>query len=353
MRPEIWKGTRVLITGHTGFKGSWLTYWLSSAGANVFGMSLPESEESLFASAHLGELVETVYGDIRDYHQVRNAFDGAKPDVVLHLAAQALVRPSYADPIGTYATNVMGTLHVLEAAKHSGCRAAVVVTSDKCYENKEWEYGYREIDEMGGYDPYSSSKGCAELLTRSWRRSFVGDNSCVVASARAGNVIGGGDFATDRLVPDLMRGFATRRPVLIRRPRSVRPWQHVLEPLAGYVELAERMLEGDYSVADAWNFGPDDSDTREVGWVATAAAEMWGDGATWKSDSSDHPHEANLLRLDCGKARAHLLWRPRWEVREALRQTVRWYRAYYSRSADVRELLAETIEEYDRSRISD
>jgi CDP-glucose 4,6-dehydratase len=260
-----WNGRRVLVTGHTGFKGSWLTLWLNAMGAKVTGLALPPpTEPSLFEAARIGELIHHIEGDVRDPHAVRDAFDASDPEVVFHLAAQPLVRLSYAEPAATYATNVMGTVHVLEAARHApAVKAIVCITSDKCYENREWTWPYRECDPMGGHDPYSSSKGCAELAISAWRRSFFGDDGPLLASARAGNVIGGGDWASDRLVPDLVRAFEVGAAPLIRSPHSVRPWQHVLEALRGYIMLAERLLAGEREFADGWNFGPSDEDARK------------------------------------------------------------------------------------------
>ena len=291
----FWHDRRVLVTGHTGFKGAWLSLWLSRLGARVTGLALaPETSPSLFTLAGLAERVDSRLGDIRSRAIVDAVVAESRPEVVFHLAAQALVRRSYADPVATYETNVMGTAHVLEAARRAdGLRAVVVVTSDKCYENREWWWPYREDDALGGYDPYSSSKGCAELVTAAWRRSYFGGpaSPAGVASARAGNVIGGGDWAEDRLVPDCMRAFGTSTPVVIRRPAAVRPWQHVLEPLAGYLLLAERLAEGP-GFAEAWNFGPSVDDARPVSWVVDRLVRFWGGDARWAHDGSEQPHEA-------------------------------------------------------------
>lgn len=347
-----WKGKRVLVTGHTGFKGSWLCLWLQSMGAEVIGISLaPPTNPSLFDVANVAREMKSLNGDIRQPDVVRKMVAEARPEVVFHLAAQSLVRPSYRDPIDTYMTNVMGTAHVLDAVRHTnGVRAVVVVTSDKCYENKEWLWGYRENEAMGGYDPYSSSKGCAELVTDAYRRSYFNvtdyqSHHVALASVRAGNVIGGGDWAEDRLVPDLMRAFMDRRPVRIRNPNALRPWQHVLEPLAGYLILAHRLCEGGAPFAEGWNFGPNTSEARPVSWIVAKAAEIWGDNARWEADLGHNPHEAQLLRLDCTKAQTKLPWSPRLNVEQALRLTVAWYQSYAARE-DMRAVTVGQIQSY-------
>ena len=324
---EFWAGRRVLLTGHTGFKGSWLALWLSSLGARVTGYALaPSTDPSLWQL--LGSLPQTtsMIEDVRDPAALRRAFDESRPEVVFHLAALALVRRSYDDPVGTYATNVMGTVNTLEAARH--CRdtkAIVIVTSDKCYENRETGQLYRESDPMGGHDPYSSSKGCAELVTTAYRRSFFRGGPGL-GSARAGNVIGGGDWAADRLVPDLVRGALKGEATLIRNPAAVRPWQHVLEPLAGYLRLAEVLYASPERYAGGWNFGPAEHDCVPVAQAADFVVKRWGAGARWRTDSNQHPHEAKLLALDAGKAREQLGWRPRLRLEQALSWTVDWYR---------------------------
>jgi CDP-glucose 4,6-dehydratase len=326
--PPFWRGKRVFVTGHTGFKGAWLALWLTDLGAEVTGYSLPPpTDPSLFDVARVRGRVWHVEGDVRDEAALARAVREAQPEIVFHLAAQSLVRLSYDEPVATYATNVMGTVNLLEAVRRrDGVRALVCVTSDKCYENRETPRPYREDDAMGGYDPYSSSKGCAELVTAAYRRSFFSGGGAAVATARAGNVIGGGDWAKDRLVPDLLNGFAAGDRPLIRFPSAVRPWQHVLEPLAGYLRLAEALWEGD-SAADGWNFGPDEIDARPVGWIADRLAALWGEGAAWETTGEPQPHEAHVLRLDCAKARRELSWRPVWALDEALRRTVAWRRA--------------------------
>jgi len=327
---RAWAGRRVLVTGHTGFKGSWLSLWLRAMGAEVTGFALPPpTEPSLFAAAGIGSLLHHVEGDIRDAQALADAVADVRPEVIFHLAAQPLVRLSYAQPVETYATNVMGTVHLLEAARQvPGVAAVVCVTSDKCYENREWAWPYREIDPMGGHDPYSSSKGCAELAIAAWRGSYFRDAGPAVASVRAGNVIGGGDWAEDRLVPDLVRAFAAGAAPLIRSPDAVRPWQHVLEALGGYLLLAERLAAGDRDLAQAWNFGPADEDARPVGWIVERMRAAWG-GVAGKAvpDTGPRPHEAGLLRLDSSKARAALGWRPALRLEQALDWIVAWHKA--------------------------
>jgi CDP-glucose 4,6-dehydratase len=337
--PEFWEGKRVLITGHTGFKGGWLSLWLQSLGANVVGYSLAApSKPSLFEVARVADAMVSLEGDIRNLADVQAAFLTYQPEIVIHMAAQSLVRYSYQNPVETYATNVMGTVHVLEAVRHApSVRAVVVVTSDKCYENKEWAWGYRENEAMGGYDPYSSSKGCAELVAAAYRQSFfnIAGRAVAIASARAGNVIGGGDWAVDRLIPDTIRAVSEQRPVLIRSPGAIRPWQHVLEPLSGYLTLAERMWSSKVEYASAWNFGPNDQDAKPVAWIVERITGLWGEGAQWKLDTVQHPHEAHYLKLDSSKSRAGLGWTPMLDLSETLTWIVDWYKAH-SRNEDMR-----------------
>lgn len=329
-----WNGRSVFVTGHTGFKGSWLCLLLEELGARVSGFSLPPpTEPSLFDMARIGSSVTSVIGDVRDYDQLLAAMRAAAPDVVFHLAAQPLVRYSYENPIETYATNVMGTVHVLEAVRALGTvKAVVAVTSDKCYDNREWVYPYRETDPMGGHDPYSSSKGCSELVAAAYRASYfppdrLRDHGTALATVRAGNVIGGGDWASDRLVPDLVRAFETGTSPVIRSPGAVRPWQHVLEALVGYVEIAGRLLEGQTRFADAWNFGPADEDAKPVAWIANRMAEAWGVESGWQDWKGEVPHEAGLLKLDTSKARAELGWRPTLTLLRTLEAIVAWHKA--------------------------
>jgi CDP-glucose 4,6-dehydratase len=350
--PSPWAGRRVLVTGHTGFKGSWLALWLSRLGAEVTGFALPApTVPSLFEQARLGALVEHVEGDIRDLAALSGVVARARPEIVFHLAAQPLVRLSYDQPVETYATNVMGTVHLFEAVRQAGgVRGVVCVTTDKCYENREWDWPYRESDPLGGHDPYSSSKACAELVAAAYRRSFLAEAGCLVATVRAGNVIGGGDYATDRLIPDLVRAFAAGTAPAIRAPHAVRPWQHVLEALGGYLLIAERMLTGDAAMAQAWNFGPSDDDARPVGWIVERMRQAWGgDAAAPVAWSGDAPHEAGLLRLDASRARAALGWRPALPLDQAIDWIVDWHRAVAD-GADPRTVTLDQIGRYAERR---
>jgi CDP-glucose 4,6-dehydratase len=355
MNPDFWSGKRVFLTGHTGFKGSWLALWLQQMGAQVRGFALePPTTPSLFAEARIARGMESHSGDIRDYRQLSESLASFRPEIVMHMAAQSLVRPSYDLPVETYATNVMGTVHLLEAVRHSGgVRAVVNVTSDKCYENQEWLWGYRENEPMGGFDPYSNSKGCAELVTSAYRCSFFNpqhhrEHGCALATVRAGNVIGGGDWARDRLLPDILRAFEAGAEVEIRSPGAIRPWQHVLEPLSGYLQLAERLYADGAEYAEGWNFGPDEQDARPVGWIVRRMVELWGDGAGWSEDRQPQPHEANYLKLDCSKAKTLLEWQPRWHLQESLQRIVRWHKAWL-RGEDMREYSLAEIMDYRRA----
>ena len=347
INPDFWRGKRVLLTGHTGFKGSWLSLWLQSLGADLQGLALkPPTTPNLFTEAQVGAGMASTVGDIRDYETVRACMAVFKPEIVIHMAAQPLVRLSYAEPVATYATNVMGTVHMLEAARSvGGVRAIVNVTTDKCYENREWAWGYREDEPMGGFDPYSNSKGCSELVTSAYRRSFFQHSGIALGSARAGNVIGGGDWAADRLVPDILRAFEQNRPVVIRNPNATRPWQHVLEPLSGYLVLAERLYNDGQAFAEAWNFGPHDDDAQPVQWIVEHLVKDWGRGASWLLDGGDHPHEANYLKLDISKAKARLDWRPRWNLANALEHITTWHQAWLNKE-DVQQLCLQQIQQY-------
>ncbi|HXI13998.1 MAG TPA: CDP-glucose 4,6-dehydratase [Thermoanaerobaculia bacterium] len=351
---SFWSGKRVLLTGHTGFKGSWLAMWLTSRGASVTGFALPPPyEPSLFRTVDLASSIESIEGDVRDLDALKRVVRSSKPQIVFHLAAQALVRASYESPVETYATNVMGTVHLLESVRQcEDTRAVVIVTSDKCYENREWVWGYREEDPMGGHDPYSNSKGCSELVTAAYSKSFFNGSpaasSARVASARAGNVIGGGDWAKDRLIPDIIEAFSQQSPVVIRSPKAVRPWQHVLEPLSGYVLLAEKLWEGGEDYTGGWNFGPSDADARPVDWIVERLRTIWGDGASWKLDGKQHPHEAHLLKLDISKARSLLRWRPRLELGTALEWTAVWYREFLRDSGSARQMTERQIADFER-----
>lgn len=343
----FWRGKRVFLTGHTGFKGGWLALWLAQMGAEVTGFSLPADDISLFRQARIEQLIRHVEGDIRDLASVDAAMRAARPEVVFHLAAQPLVRLSYECPVETYATNVQGTVHVLDACRReAGLKAIVCITSDKCYENREWVWPYRESDPMGGYDPYSSSKGAAELVIAAYRRSFFGrEGAPLLASVRAGNVIGGGDWAADRLVPDIVRALIAGQRPLIRSPRSIRPWQHVLEALGGYLLIAQRLFEGHGWAASGWNFGPADEDTRPVSWIVERMVRGWC-GSGWDVPA-DAPvlHEAGILKLDCSKARSELGWRPAFTLQTALDSIVKWHRLVADGS-DARRVSLAQLEQY-------
>ncbi len=333
MDKHFWGGKRVFVTGHTGFKGSWLSLWLQQLGAEVTGYALsPPTNPSLFDVANVASGMTSVIGDVRDAESLTRCMKMAKPDIVIHMAAQALVRSSYDNPVETYATNVMGSVHMLEAVRQTASvRAVVNVTSDKCYENNEWLWGYREIESMGGYDPYSSSKGCAELITSAYRNSFFNhenysEHGVALASVRAGNVIGGGDWAMDRLIPDVMRAIQAGQSVKIRNPHAIRPWQHVLEPLSGYLLLAEKLYAGGTGFAEGWNFGANDEDAKPVQWIVEQLTSRWGEGASWELDINPQPHEAQYLKLDCSKAKARLGWEPRWSLDECLLNITNWHK---------------------------
>jgi CDP-glucose 4,6-dehydratase len=345
--PEFWHGRRVLLTGHTGFKGSWMSAWLVELGAEVTGVALePYTDPAMFNLLGLDQHLDSHIADIRDAAAVQKVVAAARPEIIIHMAAQALVRESYSTPVDTFATNVMGTAHVLEAARHAdGLEAVVVVTSDKCYENREWVWGYRESDAMGGHDPYSASKGCTELVTASYRRSFGGD--VAIASARAGNVIGGGDWSDDRLIPDIVRSIAAGEVVQIRSPNAIRPWQHVLEPLGGYLLLAERLCTEGAACADAWNFGPAIGDTQPVSALIERLSRNF-DALQWQVDDGEHPHEAHFLKLDISKAVSELGYQPRLSLDTALDWTAQWYQAHF----DGQDMLAVTrrqIETFNNS----
>ncbi len=347
VRPSFWRGRRVLVTGHTGFKGSWLALWLDAMGAEVCGLSngVPTSP-SLFELARVGGVVRTVTADVRDADAVRRTVADVRPEVVLHLAAQPLVRLSLREPRTTFEVNVMGTVNVLDAVRLvPGVRAVVNVTSDKCYENRDWEWAYREDEPMGGHDPYSSSKGASELVTSAYRRSFFGDpDGPRVASARAGNVIGGGDWGVDRLLPDVMRAALAGEAVEIRNPGATRPWQHVLNPLSGYLLLAERLFD-DPGAATGWNFGPSEADARPVGWIVERLEALWPGGLRWVRDDAEHPHEVRYLKVDSSRARARLGWQPRWSLERTLESIVEWYGALRD-GADLRHVSLVQLEAF-------
>ncbi len=337
MKPEFWKGKRVFLTGHTGFKGSWLSLWLQSLSAEVTGYALhPPTDPSLFDIARVGEGMQSFLADIRDLPTLQQAIHAAQPEIVIHMAAQPLVRLSYENPVETYATNVMGTVHLLEAVRHTpSVKAVVIITTDKCYENREWVWGYRENEPMGGYDPYSNSKGCAELVSAAYRSSFFNPNTyahhgVALATVRAGNVIGGGDWAKDRLIPDILSAFEMHRPVKIRNPHAIRPWQHVLEPLRGYLTLAERLYTNGPRYAEPWNFGPNDEDAKPVAWIVKNMADFWGNDVSWQIEDGDHPHEATYLKLDISKARTRLNWHPLLPLKQTLEMIIDWSQARHS-----------------------
>lgn len=355
MNYKFWVNKRVFITGHTGFKGSWLCLWLNSLGAEVTGYALdPPSDPSLFQLCNIHELVHSQKGDVRDLNFLQKSIRDARPEVVIHMAAQPLVRDSYTNPVETYEVNVMGTVNVLEAVRNTeGVKALINVTTDKCYENKEWLWGYRENERFGGYDPYSNSKACSELITAAYRSSFFnpaqyGIHGVAVASARAGNVIGGGDWAKDRLIVDCINALLQNEKIRIRNPHAVRPWQHVIEPLAGYLNLAEKLYSKGVEFAEGWNFGPDESDANSVEWIVDRLCQKWEGSAGYFVDKGEHPHEANYLKLDCSKAKNRLNWYPKWNLEKAIDYIIEWTIAYKAKK-DIKETCLKQIAEYMRS----
>ena len=349
---NIYKNRKVLITGHTGFKGSWLCLLLNKLGADVYGYALePPTNPSLFVEANIGEVITSYIGDIRDYHLLLKTLKEVQPEIIIHMAAQALVRESYKNPRETYEINVMGTVNLLDAARQvSSVKAILNVTTDKCYENKEWHWGYRENEPMGGYDPYSNSKGCSELLTSSFRSSFFNPkeyqkHGVSMASARAGNVIGGGDWSEDRLIPDFIRAIIRGEKVKIRSPYAIRPWQHVLEPLTGYLALCEKLYTAGTAYAEGWNFGPDDRDAKNVEWITGTICELWGENASFEIDTNPQPHEANYLKLDCSKAKSELGWIPKWDIETTLKSIVIWNKSFQTGS-DMRSVTDKQILDY-------
>jgi CDP-glucose 4,6-dehydratase len=347
---NFWKGKKVFLTGHTGFKGSWMSLWLQDMGALVKGYSLDvKTKPSLFEKANVAEHMQSEIGDIRNLEKLTISILSFKPEILIHMAAQPLVRLSYLEPVETYTTNVIGPVNVLEAArKCSNIKAIVSVTTDKCYENKECEWGYRENEPMGGHDPYSSSKGCAELVTSAYRRSFFnGKDTASLASARAGNVIGGGDWSDDRLIPDILRAFEKLEPVVIRNPLSTRPWQHVLEPLSGYLVLAQELFLNGDNFAEGWNFGPKDEDCKPVNWILDNMVKFWGNNASWNLDKNNNPHEAGFLKLDCSKASNRLKWNPKWNLQLTLKSIVDWHQLYIN-GGDIKKQCLKEINTYSK-----
>lgn len=349
---NFWNGKKVFVTGHTGFKGSWLVLWLTSMGARVFGYSLPApTDPNMFELCNLGRDIQSVTGDIRDFDHLLYTMKQAEPEIVFHLAAQPLVLKSYDNPMETYQVNVMGTVNVLECIRNvASVKAVVNVTTDKCYENQGWHWGYRENDTLGGYDPYSNSKACSELITSAYRNSFFTLKSKVaLASARAGNVIGGGDWAENRLVPDCIRALMEGKKVFIRNPDAIRPWQHVLEPLSGYLILAQKLYEEGHRYAGAWNFGPDDKDAKTVEWIVSRMCTVWGDGAGFEVEKQEKkPHEAKYLKLDCSKAKVELNWNPRWTLTQTIEEIVSWMKAYKD-GKEMKSYCLKQIREYMES----
>lgn len=351
---NFYKDKRVLITGHTGFKGSWLSIWLRELGASVIGYALkPPTTPSLFGICNLEDKVTSITGDIRNSKVLRAVFDKFQPEIVFHLAAQSLVRYSYKEPLETYETNVIGTVNVLEVCRHiPSVKVIVNVTSDKCYENHESIRSFRENDPMGGYDPYSSSKGCAELVTRAYLKSFFNpenqkERPVFLASVRAGNVIGGGDWGEDRLISDCMKALLGNKPIVVRYPDAVRPWQHILEPLFGYLLLAQLLYQDGASFTGGWNFGPNDEDAKPVRWLVERIIEMWGNNVSWMIDQDNNPYETHCLKLDCSKAKSRLGWSPQWDLKLALEKTIDWYKAYFNHK-DMLNVTIGQIQNYEK-----
>jgi len=345
---KFWKNRTVLLTGHTGFKGGWLALWLKQLGANVVGYALePSVNTSLFENVQvIKALQQNNLADIRDVDSLNKVMQDCKPEIVIHLAAQPLVRDSYDDPLNTYSTNVMGTVNLFEAIRNvSTVKAVLNITTDKCYENKEWLWGYRENEAMGGFDPYSSSKACSELVSSAYRQSFFQQQGIALATARAGNVIGGGDWGKDRIVPDAIRAFIENRPLLIRNPMAIRPWQHVLDALSGYLMLCQQLIQHPDKFAEAWNFGPNEDDVQPVSKLADIMVDSWGDKADWVGDKGEHPHESQSLRLDCSKAKTQLKWKPVWNLERALDETVNWYKAWHNKE-DMHQFTLDQIRAY-------
>ncbi len=352
MNLDFWSGKKVLVTGHTGFKGGWLCLWLKYLGARVVGFSLePQSKPNFFEIGGVASGMTSIIGDIRDTTFFTNLMTHYEPEIVIHLAAQSLVRYSYDHPLATFSTNVMGTVNLFETVRQTpSVRAVLNVTSDKCYENKEWIWGYRENEALGGTDPYSSSKGCSELVTSAYRNSFFNSSNysnhkVALATARAGNVIGGGDWSVDRLIPDIIKAISSKKSVEIRSPNAIRPWQHVLEPISGYLNLAEKLYTNGPEFSEPFNFGPDEADARTVSWIVEKFTNCWGEGASWKMDHGEHPHEAQYLKLDCAKAKKLLNWYPKWTLEKAIKNIVYWHKEHLN-GADMQKVSIQQIESF-------
>ena len=350
---DFWKERRVFVTGHSGFKGSWISFWLKQLGANVTGFSLaPVDKPNLFDVVHVASGMDSHIGDIRDLQQLEHVITEAQPEIVIHMAAQSLVRESYEDPVNTYTTNIIGTVNVLEAVRHvSSVKVLLNITSDKCYENEEWDRPYRETDPMGGHDPYSSSKGCAELVTSSYYRSFLNDINIGVATARAGNVIGGGDWARDRIVPDAISAFSNNKILEIRNPLATRPWQHVLEPIAGYLIVCQKLYKNPQQYSGPWNFGPDPEGVQPVSKLADEIVRNWSENANWQQDKDIHPHEAQNLILDSTKAHTQLGWSPIWSFDRTVKETVKWYKAWIA-GEDINTTTSQQIARYQQELVN-
>lgn len=355
MNKKFWQGKKVFIIGHTGFKGSWLCLWLATLGADITGYALqPPTQPSMYELCKINDLVNSIRGDVRNLEFLTKSLLRAQPEIVIHMAAQPLVIHSYKNPVETYAINVMGTVNVLEGVRNcKSVKAVVNVTTDKCYENKEWLWGYRENEPLGGYDPYSTSKACSELVTASYRSSYFNPNEydrhhVALASARAGNVIGGGDWAPGRLIPDCLTALLYNEKIIIRSPYGIRPWQHVLEPLSGYLLLAQHLYEDGTNFAEGWNFGPHDYSAQSVEWIVNKLCQLWGSNGAYEIDKTSHPHEAHYLKLDCSKAKSRLNWSPRWNLEHTLVKIVEWTQAY-QQQATMREISLRQIQEYTMS----
>lgn len=345
---KFWEKKAVLITGYTGFKGSWLSIWLNMLRAKLYGYALkPETQPNMFEIANVKKIINSNINDVRDYNKLSAVIKKCRPEIVFHLAAQPLVRQSYKDPLETYQTNVLGTVNLLQACRFvKSVRVIIIITSDKCYENREKNYAYKESDPLGGFDPYSSSKACAEIVTAAYRNSFFIGSKTAVASARAGNVIGGGDWAAERLVPDCIRAWIRNKTAEIRYPNAVRPWQHVLEPLAGYIILAEKLYKQGQDFACAWNFGPEEKNTKNVAFIVDAIAKLWGKNAKWKVTAAKQLHEAILLKLNYSRAKTKLKWKPVWDIEKSLEKTVQWYKTYLNNPQKITATTIQQINQY-------